>query len=138
MIQTVVHIIGYDIWFYISHLLLHTRTLYWIHRSHHTKIYPMFLDTYHGHPLESVIQCLGFFVPFAYGMNSPYHALASLMILNIRGMMRHDARTGYIIDGSHHLFHHMNPKVNFGEPWIDALCGTAANAPASVPIEAES
>ena len=124
MIQTVVHIIAYDIWFYISHLILHTPSMYWIHSKHHEKRQPKFLDTYYGHTLESVFQGLGFLLPFALKMTDPSDVAAALIILNIKGMMRHDERTGHLIDNNHHLLHHLESRNNFGEPWLDMLFGT--------------
>ena len=121
MIQTIVHIIGYDIWFYISHLALHTPNFYWIHKEHHTKYKPVWLDTYHGHSLESLIQGVGFFLPFLFGLADLKEAITALIVINVKGMMRHDSRTAWLIDGGHHLMHHKNPSQSFGEPWMDAV-----------------
>ena len=38
-------------------------------------------------------------------------------------MMRHDRRFIFIV-GNHHLLHHKYQKYNYGEYWIDMLCGT--------------
>ena len=38
-------------------------------------------------------------------------------------MMRHDERCIWLI-GNHHLLHHKYSQYNFGEYWLDALCGT--------------
>jgi sterol desaturase/sphingolipid hydroxylase (fatty acid hydroxylase superfamily) len=38
-------------------------------------------------------------------------------------MLRHDNRFSWLI-GNHHLLHHKYVKYNFGEYWIDCLCGT--------------
>jgi len=61
LIQFLLHIVGYDIWFYLSHLALHTRALWWIHRVHHERVDPVWTDTYHGHWLESAFQGWGIF-----------------------------------------------------------------------------
>jgi sterol desaturase/sphingolipid hydroxylase (fatty acid hydroxylase superfamily) len=98
--------------------------MYWIHSKHHEKRQPKFLDTYYGHILESVFQGLGFLLPFALKMTDPSDAAAALIILNIKGMMRHDERTGHLIDNNHHLLHHLESRNNFGEPWLDVLFGT--------------
>jgi sterol desaturase/sphingolipid hydroxylase (fatty acid hydroxylase superfamily) len=43
-------IISYDIWFYISHLILHTKYLYKYHKEHHkNKTKLIFTDTYISH-----------------------------------------------------------------------------------------
>jgi len=121
--QTVSHIIGYDIWFYISHVLLHMPQLYWIHKDHHVTRKILFYDAYTGHWLESPLQSLGFFLPLLlWSYNTPGFFIA-LAILNIRGMLRHDARGIWLI-GNHHLLHHEHFQWNYGEYWIDSLCGT--------------
>jgi hypothetical protein len=33
------------------------------------------------------------------------------------------------VDGGHHLEHHRRPLCNYGEVWIDWLCGTLASHP---------
>ena len=59
--QFIAHIVGYDLWFYASHLLLHTPSFYAaIHRIHHEKAAPTWIDTYHGHWFEGPFQSLGF------------------------------------------------------------------------------
>lgn len=123
MIHIVVSIISYDIWFYLSHILLHSNVLYKYHKEHHTKMVPTYLDTYVGHALEGPFQGLGMFVPCVVLTYSYYDLLIILLFLNVRGMMRHDERCAFLI-GNHHLLHHKYPNCNFGEYWIDTLCGT--------------
>jgi lathosterol oxidase len=120
------HILSYDIWFYISHIALHQPYLYrTIHRIHHDVAYEemTFMDAHRAHFLESLFQCVGilfplFFVPFSW---KPF-CMASLFVC-IRGCMRHDHRCSCII-GSHHLLHHKNPRINYGEAWIDRMLST--------------
>jgi sterol desaturase/sphingolipid hydroxylase (fatty acid hydroxylase superfamily) len=55
-----------------------------------------------------------------------FHAptmIYSLIIVNIRGMLRHDTRYTWLI-GNHHILHHKYPQYNFGEYWLDKLGGT--------------
>ena len=120
--QALAHIIGYDVWFYISHILLHTPQLYWIHKEHHVSRKLYFYDAYTGHWFESPFQSLGFLVPFLFWSYSP-EVLLALFILNVKGMLRHDERCTWII-GNHHLLHHEHFQWNYGEYWIDSLCGT--------------
>jgi hypothetical protein len=47
-----------------------------------------------------------------------YDLIVILLILNIRGMMRHDEKFVFLI-GNHHLLDHKYPKYKFGEFWID-------------------
>ena len=123
MLNIIVSVFCYDIWFYISHLLLHSPALYRFHHEHHLKKIPNFLDTYAGHVLEGPFQGIGALIPFCAYKYSVLDICIVLAILNIRGMMRHDARCAFII-GNHHLLHHRHPQCNYGEPWIDCLCGT--------------
>jgi lathosterol oxidase len=123
MIHIIASVISYDIWFYISHVLLHSKYLYKYHKEHHYKIVPQFLDTYAGHRLEGPFQGVGMFFPFAVLTYTYYDILLILFLLNLRGMMRHDERCVFLI-GNHHLLHHRYPNYNYGEYWIDWLFGT--------------
>ena len=123
MLPVILSIITYDIWFYISHLILHHRTVYKYHKKHHEKQIPQFLDTYVAHWIESPFQGLGLFIPILFISYSVKDFFAATIILNIRGMMRHDEKGVYLI-GNHHLLHHLHPAYNFGEYWLDSLCGT--------------
>jgi len=122
MINILISILSYDIWFYLSHIILH-KYLYKYHREHHTKVNPNFIDTYHGHPFESIFQGIGFLFPFIIYSYTISNILVILAFLNIRGMMRHDERCIFLI-GDHHLLHHKYPNYNYGEYWIDTICGT--------------
>jgi lathosterol oxidase len=62
----IISILSYDIWFYISHVLLHTKFLYKYHKEHHVNTKPRFLDTYVGHILEGPFQGIGMFVPYLF------------------------------------------------------------------------
>lgn len=120
-------ILCYDIWFYLSHVLLHYRYFYSkIHNIHHQKQYQtlIFWDAYEGNHIESIIQSAGLFVPYLIIQVPLYNLLIAGFITNARGLMRHDDRCSWLI-GNHHLLHHKYPKYNYGEYWIDKLCGTA-------------
>ena len=123
MFNILISIFFYDIWFYISHVLLHNRFLYRYHSEHHTYLTPTFLETYKGHWTEGPFQGIGMFVPFFFLPYSFVEIGIIFFLLNLRGMMRHDERCIWLI-GNHHLLHHKYPRYNFGEYWLDALCGT--------------
>lgn len=123
MLNIVISIFFYDIWFYISHVLLHNRFLYHYHNEHHTYSTPTFLETYKGHWTEGPFQGIGMFIPFFFLSYSFIEIGIIFFLLNVRGMMRHDERCIWLI-GNHHLLHHKYPRYNFGEYWLDALCGT--------------
>jgi len=78
------------------------------------------MDTYLGHPVEDVIQGAGMFLPCLFYKYTIMDLAIAFVLLNIRGLMRHDERFVWLI-GNHHLLHHKYPKYNFGTYWIDAL-----------------
>lgn len=124
LLQAAAHILCYDLWFYASHLLLHTKALWPIHKIHHEKLYPTWTDTYHGHWFESAFQGIGYFIPFLLFDPVSYQVAAvTLVLINARGMLRHDPRGSFLV-GDHHLLHHTKFTCNYGEPWLDTLFGT--------------
>ena len=124
MLHLLASVVGYDVWFYLSHLLLHTRALWWLHAEHHSSPAPLhFMDTYKGHWLEGIFQGAGLFVPFIWWSYSWMDVALLLAFVNVRGMLRHDARAVWLV-GDYHLLHHENPTKNYGEGWLDWLGGT--------------
>jgi sterol desaturase/sphingolipid hydroxylase (fatty acid hydroxylase superfamily) len=87
--------------------------------------------------VESGFQGIGMFFPYAFVTYTLTDTVIVLCLLNIRGALRHDKR-GIPIVGDYHLIHHVNPSYNYGEPWLDQLCGTAAPlaAPLAPPLAA--
>ena len=119
------YIFSYDIGFYLSHLL-HDPTIYRnLHKQHHSLDYRhiQWLDTYYGHYLESIIQCTGIFIPWIYITSNLHEFVISILLINIRGMLRHHHRYIWLM-GNHHILHHKYPQYNFGEYWLDHLLGT--------------
>jgi lathosterol oxidase len=116
-------LLSYDIWFYISHIILHSKIMYKYHSIHHSKTSPTYIDTYIGHPIEDIIQGVGMFLPCAFYKYTIMNLVIAFVLLNIRGLMRHDERFVWLI-GNHHLLHHKYPKYNFGTYWIDTLFST--------------
>jgi len=146
-----IHICSYDIWFYLSHRFWLHHPIWYprIHVQHHSCIsVPVSIPTtkptawiqemryYHayvGHPLENIIQgmgiCLPIFVgwPWIWTMPLPWITafIVALLVVNVRGMIRHDARCiPWFQSTQHHLDHHQYPKCNYGEPWLDWMGGT--------------
>lgn len=123
MIRLVVSIISYDIWFYISHVILHSRFMYQYHKLHHTKPVPNYTDTYLADSVETVFQGVGFMFPAVIYTYGTADIILVLLFLNIRGMMAHDPRFAFLI-GNHHLLHHKYGNCNYGQYWLDSLGGT--------------
>ena len=126
MIDILLCIVSYDIWFYISHIILHRNSFYKsIHKHHHTVDYKKmnYMDTYVGHFIEGPFQGIGIIIPFLFIDFNLNVFLYSLIIVNIRGMLRHDVRFIWLI-GNHHILHHKYPQYNFGEYWLDTLFDT--------------
>ena len=123
MFLIIISILSYDIWFYISHLLLHTRRGYKYHSEHHQYMHPTFLDTHKGHIVETVGQSIGFLFPLIIYTYTLQDVCIAAAFVSVRGLMRHDDRCIFLI-GNHHLLHHRYPSYNFGEYWIDYVCGT--------------
>lgn len=126
MLHILSYILAYDIWFYLSHRILHHPKWYsLIHKEHHGVNYTTmtFGDTYVGNVLEGPFQSMGVLVPLAFLDFQGSSFLLSVTLLNARGMLRHDIRCTWII-GDHHILHHKYPKYNYGEKWLDYLGGT--------------
>ena len=127
IMQVMYHIICYDIWFYISHILLHIPYVYQrVHKIHHETPYEKmtYKDTNRGHWIETLVQPIGFLLPFLSHSNRLWMpCLYAAIIIGSRGLMRHDHRFTIVV-GSHHLMHHRYPQYNYGEYWLDWLCGT--------------
>ncbi len=124
MLQLLLHVLGYDLWFYLSHLLLHTPLLYRaVHKKHHEIINPIYKDTYYGHWFEGPFQSIGFLLPWAVTELDYTPFIAALIFVNARGMLRHESRLGWLL-GNHHLLHHQLFRCNYGEYWLDKLFNT--------------
>jgi hypothetical protein len=82
------------------------------------------MDTFEGHSVETVVQIAGAFVPMFFWSYTLKELVLPLVFIGVRGLARHDPR-GTWLTGEHHILHHKHPKCNFGEYWIDSLCGTS-------------
>lgn len=123
MYLIILHILCYDLWFYVSHRFLHHKTIYYIHKLHHSV--PHHTLTYShtniGHRIENIVSPAGIILPCV--MEFSYLQLC-YMFVGLRGAMRHDNRCIWLI-GNHHILHHKYPNYNYGEYWIDKMCGTS-------------
>ena len=105
-------ILCYDVWFYISHIMMH-RYFYKFHGKHY---------------LEIPFQSMGFIIPFIHFKSSliyqPINIITAFIFVNVRGFMTHDNRFSWLI-GNHHILHHTHPRYNYCEYWLDDLFDTA-------------
>jgi lathosterol oxidase len=122
----IIHILSYDLWFYMTHILLHTPYFYKnVHCLHHEPNYKSltYLDTNKGHIVETILQGSGIFIPFFFVTIHWNAFLFASLLIGLRGAMRHDHRCTWII-GNHHLLHHKYTYGNYGEYWLDSILGT--------------
>ena len=119
------HIISYDIWYYISHRILHHRNFYFIHKKHHSKLSNklIYLDAYSGEIIEAPLQSIGILIPCIIINKNNIVLFNAFVYVFVRGLMEHDKRFIWLV-GNHHLLHHTYPNYNYGEKWIDNLLGT--------------
>jgi sterol desaturase/sphingolipid hydroxylase (fatty acid hydroxylase superfamily) len=123
LLSMLFHFVSYDLWFYVSHIVLHEHFSK-LHNIHHKTPYDKlkWYNTTDGHILENIIQPIGLFIPFLFYVDIQSCCIVGV-IISIRGYMRHDDRFSFIV-GNHHLIHHKNPNYNFSEYYIDYLFGT--------------
>jgi sterol desaturase/sphingolipid hydroxylase (fatty acid hydroxylase superfamily) len=126
MLLIFLHIFCYDVWYYISHIILHKPKIYvLVHKTHHStptnKLH--YTSAHVAHYAENIVQPLGIFVPCFIAEYSTTSLITSFIIISIRNALRHDDRFSWLI-GNHHILHHKFVNYNFGEYWIDCLCGT--------------
>ena len=126
MYLILIHILFYDLWFYISHIILHNKNIYYIHKIHHIAPYDKltYSDTNVGHIIENVFSPAGIIIPCFIMDFSFLYLCISFIFVGIRALMRHDNRCIWLI-GNHHILHHKYPNYNYGEYWIDKICGTS-------------
>jgi len=125
-IRILIYIFSYDLWFYISHIILHTQKFYnSIHYIHHSVYYKKmtYKDTYRNHYFESIFQSIGTFIPIMFMEFIYLEFIFVIIFLNIRGMIRHDFRLQSIF-GNHHILHHKYGNCNYGEYYLDYLFNT--------------
>jgi sterol desaturase/sphingolipid hydroxylase (fatty acid hydroxylase superfamily) len=115
-LQVLCVILGYDLWFYTSHIILN-KWLYSIHTLYHQIVNPV----YTGHWFEGPFQGMGVFFPYLFMKFDLMTFVFAIVLINVRSMLRHDDNNILLI-GNHHLLHHQ--QYNYGEYWIDWLCCT--------------
>lgn len=118
-------VIGYDVWFYAVHRLLHVPCLYKkFHYEHHTFNRPTINEACYASKTENVLSGLGIFLPVVLQSRPSMAGLFAVYVFCfVRGLLRHDARAIWLV-GDHHLQHHLDPKRNFSSKYVDFVFGT--------------
>jgi len=129
LFSLVIYIFTYDLLYYFMHKLLHTQYLYQtIHKKHHLKHYTTltYTDAYMGHVVEKGMDVCIIFIPNLLLTRpvSLYDMCIIIAFIVSRGCMKHDKRWEWLV-GRHHLLHHKHPHYNYGEYWMDYICGSA-------------
>jgi len=125
------HVAIYDIWFYVTHRLLHIQPFYTFHKIHHRTPYESldWHDSYRAHIVENVLQNAGILIPFAaqqilhMQITNMQVLCIAYAIVCIRGVIRHEHRLTWL-GGNHHQLHHKYSDYNYSEYWLDSLMGT--------------
>ena len=110
----------YDIWFYLSRVLMHNFTFHFHDYNPSINYYTYKYEYYYQ---IMVIECLGFLVPLIYIDQQPIHILLSIFLITLRGRLRQSEQFVWLI-GNHHILHHKYPQYNFGAYWLDRGFGT--------------
>ena len=115
MLQILFVIFLHDIWFYMSHVILHEPLCYELfHKKHHS-------DNYVSDWVQTLFQGCGFYLASIF---VTYHTMfISFLFITIRRMMQDDPQYTWLV-GNHRLLHYQYPNTNFGESWIDTFCKT--------------
>jgi len=123
MLNFIVYLVYYDLYYYFAHRLLHSRVLYPIHKYHHNKSLSHYSDFYKIHVLEIPFTSAGLLMAIYFHKLYINQLLLCILFINIRGMICHDHKCVNIV-GDHHLLHHKYYKCNYGEYWIDYIFNT--------------
>lgn len=120
----IVYLLYYDFFYYFMHRLLHTRYFYSIHKIHHRKPNPDYMDFYNVHLIEVPLTSVGLFIAMYLHEIYTYQMISCILFINARGVMSHDTRCVFLV-GDRHLDHHKYIYCNYGEYWMDYIFGTA-------------
>ena len=112
-------IINFYIWlvmadfiFYITHRLLHTKQLYFLHSLHHSYRYTFGMGAIYAHPIEFIFNNLGSLTLPIIILGIPYNHLKILLFGStfITVIFSH----GGYIEKQAHLIHHLKYTYNYG------------------------
>lgn len=136
--SVLIYLVGFDLYFYVLHRLLHRGVLYHhIHSVHHAVTAPSVFSIFCMHPLEAVLFAA---YPAAMLILLPLHplalALAALVIhqANLVGHFGHELfprwfarRVPFISSATYHDIHHQTGAHNYAYffNWLDWIFNTA-------------
>lgn len=116
------HVLCYDVWFYVVHRAMHVPAVYnRIHYQHHAHRHPTWQHTFTAHAIENAGSGLGVFAPLAWFPYSASALATAWVFCFVRGVARHDKRLPW---SAHHLKHHITPTCNFSAAYVDYMFGT--------------
>ena len=114
----------HDTYFYWTHRLLHTNSLFQFHRAHHISRNPSAWTSFSFHPIEAILQSV--IIPVLFIMMPVYGwvLISFLTIMSITGVTNHlgyEVFTSpvrnkffpFLITATHHQKHHHNFNKNF-------------------------
>ena len=134
MASAVAATVGYDVWFYAAHRAFHHPALYAYHKKHHEYVESTRAATQHGSWQDNVVTSLGGILvlvlwphrirlpgwiigtAYTYARGFVHHCPTWSQKCNVFGMWHF---------GDYHILHHRHFRGNYGQPWLDALLGTA-------------
>ena len=124
IIRTIVYVNGYDIWFYTMHRAMHANpALYKLHKKHHSVRDVSWRSATLADNVETIMTPFGLLLPIPLVGFSLPAILTAYGYCSLRAFAHHEPRCAWLV-GDYHLQHHRNPRVNYGQPWLDKLFGT--------------